>query len=87
MVAKIAIFVLTGVTATLCCVLLFRAYWRNRLRLLFWAAISFAAMALEAVILIVNECVDMDLTVARLIVPLLGLVALLYGMLWESDSN
>lgn len=85
--AKIALFALSGVTATLCSVLLIRAYLRNRIRLLFWSSLCFAALALEGGILILNEFVAADLTVLRLTIPLLGLAALLYGMLWESDMH
>jgi drug/metabolite transporter (DMT)-like permease len=83
----IAIFALSGVTATLCSVLLLRGYLRNGVRLLFWAGICFAALALEGVVLVINEYVATDLTVLRLSVPLAGLVALLYGLLWESDAR
>jgi hypothetical protein len=83
----IAIYALSAITATLCSVLLIRACLRNRLRLLFWSGICFAALALEGVILIVNEFVAADLTTLRLSVPLAGLAALLYGMLWETDSQ
>lgn len=81
----IAVFSLSGVTALLCSLLLIRAYWRNRVRLLFWASLCFAALALENAVLIVNEYTAEDLTVWRLLVPLAGLLTLLYGMLWESQ--
>jgi hypothetical protein len=68
-------------------VLLIRGYLRNGVRLLFWAGVCFIALALEAVVLIINEYTTADLTVPRLIVPLIGLAALLYGLLWESDSR
>jgi hypothetical protein len=83
----IAVFALSGVTASLRSVLLFRGYLRNRVRLLFWAGVCFAALALEGLVLIINEYVAADLTVLRLSVPLGGLMALLYGLLWESDSH
>lgn len=82
----ITLFALTSLTAVLCSFLLVRGYLRSGVRLLFWAGICFAALAIEGVVLIVNEMVAADLTVLRLLVPLVGLVALLYGLLWESDS-
>jgi hypothetical protein len=81
----IVIFALSGVTATLCSGLLFRGYRRNGVRLLFWAGICFAALALEAAVLIINEYTTMDLTILRLAIPQVGLIALLYGLLWESE--
>ncbi len=83
----ITVFALSGLTALLCTLLLLRAYWRNRVRLLFWSSLCFAALALENVVLIINELTPADLTVPRLIVPLLGLITLLYGMLWETDAR
>jgi hypothetical protein len=83
----LVIFALSGITATLCSSLLFRGYLRNGVRLLFWAGLCFAALALEAVVLIINEYTAFDLTIPRLMVPLLGLAALLYGLLWESEPH
>jgi hypothetical protein len=83
----LVIFILSVITATLCSALLFRAYFRKGVRLLFWAGICFAALSLEAVVLIINEYTTTDLTIPRLIVPLLGMAALLYGLLWESEPH
>lgn len=83
----IAIFALSAITALLCCLLLLRGYMRNRVRLLFWAGVCFFALALENVVLIINEYTTADLTVFRLLVPLVGLLALLYGLLWEADNR
>lgn len=82
-----AVFALSAITAVLCSGLLMRGYWHNGVRLLLWAGICFAALALENIVLIVNEYVTADLTVLRLLIPLFGVVALLYGLLWESDSH
>jgi hypothetical protein len=83
----IALFALSGVTALLCGVLLIRGYLRSGVRMLLWSGVCFAAFALESAVLIVNEYVAADLTIVRLTIPLIGLVALLYGLLWESDSH
>lgn len=83
----IAVFALSAVTAILCSSLLIRGYRRNRVRLLLWSGVCFAALALENLVLIVNEYTTVDLNVFRLLVPLIGLMALLYGLLWESDSH
>jgi hypothetical protein len=83
----IAVFALSAVTAILCSSLLIRGYRRNRVRLLLWSGVCFAALALENLVLIVNEYTTVDLNVFRLLVPLIGLMALLYGLLWETDSH
>lgn len=83
----IAVFALSAVTAILCSSLLIRGYRRNRVRLLLWSGVCFAALALENLVLIVNEYTTVDLNAFRLLVPLIGLMALLYGLLWETDSH
>lgn len=83
----IAVFALSAVTAILCSSLLIRGYRRNRVRLLLWSGVCFAALALENLVLIVNEYTAVDLNAFRLLVPLIGLMALLYGLLWETDSH
>lgn len=83
----IAVFALSAVTAILCSSLLIRGYRRNRVRLLLWSGVCFAALALENLVLIINEYTTVDLNVFRLLVPLIGLMALLYGLLWETDSH
>jgi hypothetical protein len=83
----IAVFALSAVTAILCSSLLIRGYRRNRVRLLLWSGVCFAALALENLVLIINEYTTVDLNVFRLLVPLVGLMALLYGLLWETDSH
>ncbi|MBX3452179.1 MAG: hypothetical protein KF777_21670 [Planctomycetaceae bacterium] len=83
----IAVFALSAVTAILCSSLLIRGYRRNRVRLLLWSGVCFAALALENLVLIVNEYTTVDLNAFRLLVPLIGLMALLYGLLWEIDSH
>lgn len=82
----LAIFLLCLTTALLCGGLLLRGYAETRHRLLFWAGLCFVALAFENAVLILDLYVipSVDLRLIRLTIPLVGLAALLYGMLWET---
>jgi hypothetical protein len=68
-------------------VLLFRGYFRNQTRLLLWCALFFAALAIENAILFFDFVVlpDVDLTVVRRIVPVIGVAILLSALIWETE--
>ena len=83
----LAIFILSLFTSLLCGVLLLRGYRTSGHRLLLWAGLCFVALGLENVVLILDMYViaAWDLSLVRLAVPLVGLAALLYGLLWEAS--
>jgi hypothetical protein len=85
----LAVYALCAATAVLCSGLLIRGFVRTRVRLLLWAGVCFAALALENVVLIVDLFIvpTIDLNLLRLLTPLVGLAALLYGLLWESKPD
>lgn len=82
----LGVYVLFLLTALLCSALLARGYVQSRHRLLFWASICFFALAVENLVLIADLYVvpTIDLRLVRLMIPLVGLGALLYGLLWET---
>ncbi len=82
----LGVYVLFLLTALLCSALLARGYVQSRHRLLFWASICFFALAVENIVLITDLYViaTVDLRYVRLAIPLMGLSALLYGLLWET---
>jgi len=83
----IAIYTLCALTSLISSWLLSRAYWRTRSRLLLWSAISFAGLALNNLALWVDKLVlpQIDLSVLRTSIALIAMLALLYGMVWESE--
>ena len=83
-----AIYLLCALTSLMCAVLLFRAYHRSRARLLLWSAICFTGLFLNNVLLVIDVRTgpDMDLSVWRSLPALIGVAALLFGLVWESDS-
>jgi hypothetical protein len=58
-------------------------------RLLLWSGICFAALALENAILFFDMVVvpDVDLQVWRNVVALIGLLCLLFGLVWDDRTR
>ncbi|HEU0053703.1 MAG TPA: DUF5985 family protein [Longimicrobium sp.] len=80
------VYALCALTSLACAVLLLRGYARNRVRLLLWAGLCFAGLALNNILLFVDMRVvaDVDLSVWRSLPALAGLALLMYGLVWES---
>jgi predicted transporter len=84
-----ATYVLCAVTAFACAFLLLRAFRQTGVRLLLWSGVCFAALTLENVLLFVDRVVlpDTDLAILRNAIALVGLLFLLYGLIWEAKSS
>jgi hypothetical protein len=79
------LYVLCALTSVLCTVLLARAFARTRARLLLWSALCFAGMALQNLVLLVDKATPMiDLSVPRTLPALIGVLVLLFGLVWDS---
>ena len=80
------VYLLCAATATICAVLLFRGYRRSGARLLFWSALCFIGLALNNIMLIVDVrlVTTIDLSTWRTLPALAGVMALVYGLVWES---
>lgn len=65
--------------------LLFRGFRRNRVPLLLWSGLCFAALAINSVLVIADFIVFPlhNLSAFRSTVMLAGLLLLLYGLIWE----
>ena len=77
-----------GLLVTLSCgVLLTRAYTNVGKRLLLWSAICFYFLALSNLIVFLDLVVfpNVDLYRWRLITAAVGMLILLYGLIWEGD--
>ncbi|HEY7509169.1 MAG TPA: DUF5985 family protein [Vicinamibacteria bacterium] len=81
-----AIYILCAVTSLLCAALLLRAWSRTRARLLLWSAVCFAGLLAENLLLLVDVWVvpDISLVVLRRAAALGGVLALLFGLVWEA---
>lgn len=81
-----AVYVLCAATALACAVLLLRGYTRSRTRLLLWCGVCFLALTAENVVLFLDLVVfrDLYLLPLRRGFALVGVAALLYGLIWEA---
>lgn len=86
--APTAVYLLCLLTSTVCAVLLLRAYFRDRSRLLLWTATSFVFLSLNNLALVADMVVfpSTDLWLWRQIFAALALGVLLYGFIWEVES-
>ena len=82
----ILVYLLCAAAALGCSALLARAYRRTRLRLLLWSAACFFCLTLNNVLVVIDLVVfpEVDLFLFRNAVALLGVMALLYGLIWDA---
>jgi len=82
----VLVYVLCAATALGCAILLWQAYARSTMRLLFWSAICFACLALNNALIAVDLLVfpEVDLFLFRNIAALMGVCVLLFALIWES---
>ena len=80
-----ALYVLNCLTMLLCSVLLLRAYFNVRRRLLLWSGLSFAAFTVTNAFVIVDVVMyrDIDFYTWRLGWGALGATLILVGLVWE----
>lgn len=81
------VYALCMLTALMCAWLLLQAYQRTQYRLLFWCSIYFSIAAVNNVFLVADKVMypDVDLTVYRYMVALIGLLILLPGLILERE--
>lgn len=82
----VIVYLLCAVAALGCSFLLYRAYRRVGTRLLFWSAVCFACLTLNNVLVAIDLVVfpDVNLFMIRNVTALAGILALLYGLIWET---
>lgn len=81
--------VLGTLVAGLCAVLLLRAFHSVRRRLLLWAGVCFAGLAVSNALLVTDLFVvpDVDLYRSRLAIAAVAMLVLMYGLIFESDRS
>lgn len=83
----ITVYALCALTSLLCALLLARGYLRSHARLLLWSALCFAGFFVNNLLLLVDVSIPAeDLSVWRSVPALLGIGALVYGLIWESGT-
>jgi hypothetical protein len=83
---SLLVYVLCAVTSILCAVLLLRSFRQSRVRLLLWSGLCFVGLALNSILLVIDMGIltEVDLFVIRSLPALLGLMLLLYGLIWDT---
>ncbi len=81
-----AVYIACAVTSVLCAGLLVRSYLRGRVRLLLWSALCFVGLAVNNILLVVDEEIvpDVDLQILRDVSGMAAVTVLLFGLIWES---
>ncbi|HUP50537.1 MAG TPA: DUF5985 family protein [Thermoanaerobaculia bacterium] len=80
------VYGLCVITSATCAALLLRGYARNRVPLLLWSGLCFLGLALNNLLLFIDVQVIplVDLSAWRTLPALVGVLLLLYGMIWET---
>jgi hypothetical protein len=81
-----AVYALCTVTSAVCATLLVRSYRHTRIRLLFWSAFCFVALAINSVIVFIDLVVvpQTDLALLRSLTAVVGLGGLLFALIWDT---
>jgi hypothetical protein len=77
-----------ALVAALCSVLLLRAYFKVRRRLLLWSGLCFAFLAVSNALVIVDLQifpVEVDLYSYRLAIGAFAMLVLVFGLVWDSE--
>lgn len=83
------VYGLCFLTSLACAVLLGRSFLRTDSRLLLWSAISFALIAANNFVVVVDLIFipSVDLHLARLFLSLAAVTVLLFGFIWNSAEE
>lgn len=81
------VYLLCALTSLACAVLLWRGWMRTRARLLMWSTLCFAGLFLNNLLLILDVRVfpAVDLAIVRVLPAVAGVLAMLYGLVWDSE--
>lgn len=83
------VYVLCAFTSILCSALTWRGYRRSASNLLFWTALCFLGFALNNIILFADIVTypEFDLSVWRLLPAILGVCALIFGLVRKQGAK
>ncbi len=84
------VYAACALTSSLCALLLYRGYRASRARLLFWSCVCFVGLALNNVELFIDLVLTpptIDLRLWRHLAALGAMLALLFGLIWESHGD
>ena len=81
------VYVLCALTSAACATLLLRAFGGSRNRLLLWTGLCFVFLALNNLVLVVDEMLvdSVDLSTWRLVPAVVGMTILVFGLISEAE--
>lgn len=81
------VYILCGLAGLACALLLWRGYRRSRARLLLWSSLCFIGLTLNNALLFTDKVIfpDMNLSLWRSAAALIGLLLLIYGLIWDAE--
>lgn len=81
------VYILCAATAFICAWLLLRAYFTSRNSLLLWGGVCFACLTVNNALLVADRLIfpQVDLSTWRLLPALVGMILLLYGLIWHAE--
>ena len=82
------IYLLCAAASLIAALLLLRQYGARRTPLLLWSCIAFFGLVLNNVMLFIDLAllVDTDLALFRTVAGTIGMLALVYGLIWEAGG-
>jgi hypothetical protein len=80
------VYTMCALTALVCALLLLRGYSRSKARLLLWSSLCFIGLTVNNILLVVDKIFapDIDMYMFRLVMGLVGLLFLVYGLVWDT---
>jgi hypothetical protein len=80
------VYILCAATSFLCAFMLLRGYARSGVRLLFWSGLCFVGLTFDNIVLYLDVIVipQIDISALRRVPGFIGLVLLIFGLVWES---
>jgi hypothetical protein len=81
------IYLLCAATSLIAAWMLLRFYLRRRTPLLLWSFIGFLGLAVNNVVVFADLVIypSVDLSLARALSGTIGMLALVYGLIWEAE--
>lgn len=80
---------LCTLTALFCAVLLLRAYYRSRYKMLLWGGLCFLGLTANNALLVVDKMIfpepEINLFTWRLVAALTAMLVLLYGIIFDAE--
>lgn len=80
-----AVYLLCALTSICCAGLLWRSYCRTHTSLLLWSCLCFTGLAANNILLFIDLAMvpATDLSLLRGSIALVGMMALIFGLVWE----